>query len=144
MSQVNKFKSSSVAGEFRNVDLPNSGELSFAYFQRNIQVDGEIINLNLNNLLDSKINTTYFDDFVTNLNLNLASKASLQYIDDNIAIVNDELLNKASISYVDDEITTINSLIDTKANISYVDDKISQLVDSSPATLNTLNELANA
>ena len=121
---VNKFKSSSVAGEFRNVDLPNSEELSFAYFQRDIQVDGNIINLNLNNLLDSKVDTGYFDDFVANLNANLDSKAN--------------------ITYVDDEITILNDLINTKANISYVDDKVSQLVDSSPATLDTLNELANA
>ena len=38
----------------------------------------------------------------------------------------------------------LQTAIDTKASITYVDTKISNLVDSSPATLDTLNELAFA
>jgi hypothetical protein len=41
-------------------------------------------------------------------------------------------------------VNALQSAINTKANITYVDSAISNLVNSSPETLNTLSELATA
>jgi hypothetical protein len=213
MSQENKFKRTTIAGQFKNIDLPNGSDIAYAYFQRNVKVDGDldisgnIINAGLTNALATKATIDYVDDVVQNLvsndisgniiNLNLTntldSKASIEYVDNAVKhlvsndlsgnIINLNLTNtldsKATIEYVDNAVeylvstdisgNIINQILDdqlaskvsmdisgnivnqildnqlaSKASIVYVDNKVADLVGSSPTTLDTLNELANA
>ena len=128
----NKFKRTTIAGEFKNIDLPDGSDLANGYFQRNVQIGGDldisgnIINAGLTNALNSKVS-----------------------IDGSGYIINTELENALNSKVsMDTSGNIINSILDdqlaSKASIVYVDGKIAELVDSSPATLDTLNELANA
>lgn len=84
-----------------------------------------------------------------------ADKATISYVDarvqsyveDKVTIaevnkkVNDAVANKATTSYVDTEVA---NAVKDKATVSYVDTKISTLINSAPATLDTLGEIAEA
>ena len=95
-----------------------------------------------NTQLAGKADITYVDSADANLQSQIDTKASTTYVDT-------ELASKASTSYVDSATSSLQTQITTldssKATTSYVDTSIiANLVNTAPAKLNTLNELALA
>ena len=91
-------------------------------------------------LIDNSYNFLIYD--ISN-NLNALSLASSAGDVSNKLTQLDSSLNSI-ISSLNSSSSLINDLSNNKASITYVNDSISALIDSSPSTLDTLNELATA
>jgi hypothetical protein len=72
----NAFKSTSIHGNFQNLDYPDASVLADGYFQRNLKVDG---NLNLNSLT---LNET---DVSGNVIINTSGLAMKSYVNSQIS-----------------------------------------------------------
>ena len=108
-------------------------------------VDGQVTTLN-STITTANTNVVgYVDSAVSTANVNLKG-----YVDNELtSYATTSALTTANtnvVGYVDGQVTTLNSAI-TTANVNvvgYIDNEIAGLVDSAPATLDTLNEIAAA
>ena len=92
---------------------------------------------NISSQLLSKVDASSAEITTSNLNSLINEKASSIYVDTQLA-------TKANKSYVDEQLSGVDSSLILKADKTYVDSKITDLVGSSPQTLDTLQEIANA
>ena len=150
----NKFKSVAVKGKFRNI---NDGvELSDAYFQNDITVDGNIIcgniiSTSLDNRMLAKADITYVDSSIDTSIANLinSSPAALDTLNElSLALNNDPnfyntMLNnigiKANISYVDNIILTLTNSINSQYSNFYLDGKLALKLDNSTYDSDKIN-----
>jgi hypothetical protein len=108
--------------------------------------------LNLSNNFNSYVtsNNTLINDLSLSLMNNVNQLTSIDnsfnlLIGDLSNNTNAQQLNIVDLSNNINSLSSfINDLSNNKASLTYVNDSISALIDSSPATLNTLNELATA
>ena len=91
--------------------------------------------------LQSSIDTINAKDIVLTINGDASGSTTFTNLTNatlTLAIIDD------SHNHVISNIDGLQAALDLKANITYVDTAVANLVDSSPSTLNTLNELAAA
>ena len=119
----------------------------------NTSLDGKATNTYVNTQLDTKADNTYVNTtFSTNtyVNAGLDTKADNTYVNTSLdgkadnTYVNTSLDGKADNTYVNTTFATNTYVNGTFATPSDITTAIDALVDSSPGTLDTLNELAAA
>ena len=129
-----------VDAEIANVTVDLTGYATESYVDTAVSdlasesyVDAEIANVTVD--LTGYATESYVDAEIANVTVDLTGYATESYVDAEIANVTVDLTGYATESYVD----TANANMQT-----YVDTSVSNLVDSAPETLDTLNELAAA
>ena len=145
MPTVNKFLETEIAGNFYNIDHPsNTNILANGSFARDLTIKGNIF-IGNEKLVDT-VYTNSGGNFcfkINNVDYTI-TPLMLSYLLNLTGDINTSLFNKANVSYVNTEISNISTTLIDKADTSYVNTQIANLVNSSPTTLDTLNELAMA
>ena len=138
MPTVNKFLATQIAGNFSNIDHPtDTNILASGSFAGDLTIKGNIFIGN-----EKLVNAVYtnsggnFCFKINNVDYTI-TPLMLSYLLNLTGDINTSLVNKADASYV-------NTQLSNKADTSYVNNQIANIVNSSPTTLDTLNELATA
>jgi hypothetical protein len=127
-----------------------SGTASNAQLKANVVTDTELNSAKLNGIATSANNYSHPANHTISVTTGLQTALDAKVDDGQVltnvpsgAVFTDTVYSHPS-THAISEVSGLQSALDAKTTPGYVDTKVSDLVDSAPATLNTLKELATA